>query len=438
MKGRIRFVAAALLLLGATQQSMSAQNTQTRPPCPVIYPDRIWLRGFSVQPPVGDRWCLAALNAGNWALVYWRETGWETETGWERPPRVRERTHGFLTWARLDDVDGGVPKSIADLTSFAEKWISAGGTSVVQLSGKTLLTLKRLPGAALKRGSVVRDDSLGMQCVRYDLEIDERHNKLLAGRTLTYETIGFLCLDLMHPDELIDLSYSELFVKDERPAASLMSRLKPEADAFFRSVWIYRPHDALTVKRYTAAAEAGSVQAQFGLALHFQLEWRFVDAAKWFRTAAEKGHAGAQNNLAAMYAEGKGGLSRDAPLAAHWFRLSAEQGVPEAQYRLAGLYLLGDGVEKDVTEGMKWLRRAADQGFPMAQISLGKRYQEGDGVQWNPVRAYIWLKLGLWRAMDADERKLAEDLLKKLTLALTPNQVVYAERRAAAWRPGEE
>ncbi|SDA97667.1 tetratricopeptide repeat protein [Mesorhizobium qingshengii] len=367
-----------------------------------------------------------------------RESGWESETGWERPPRARDRTHGFLMWARPDEVDGSVPNSIAQLTSFAKKWIGAGGISVVQLSGKTRLTLKRLPGATLKRGRAERDDSLGTQCVRYDLEFDERNNKLFSGKVVTYETIGFLCLDLLHPDQVIDLSFSEWFVKNEPPGVSLMKSLEPEADAFVRSLWIDRPGDVATVERYTAAADAGSVQALFGLALHFQLNGQFADAAKGFRVAADKGHPGAQNNLAAMYAEGKGGLLRDAALAAHWFRLSAEQGVPEAQYRLAGLYFSGDGVEKDAAEGMKWLRRAADQGLPMAQISFGKRCQEGDGVQWNPVRAYIWLKLGLWRATDADERKLAEELLKKLTLALTPNQVVYAERRAAAWRPGQE
>lgn len=312
MDARIGFVAAALLLLGATQQCMSAENAQATPSCPVIYPDRIWLRGFSVQPPVGDRWCVAPLNACNWALVYWRESGWE------RPPRGRDRTHGLLMWARLDDVDGGVPKSMAELTSFAKKWIGAGGISVVQLSGKALLTLKRLPGATLKRGSAVRDDSLGTQCVRYDLEFDERNKKLLSGKALTYETIGFLCLDLLHPDEVIDLSFSEWSVKGEGPAASLMETLKPEGDAFIRSIWIDRPRDAAAAERYRAAAIDGSAQAQFGLAVYFQDIGQYADAAKWYRAAAEGGHAGARNNLAAMYAEGKGGLPRDAAQAAYW------------------------------------------------------------------------------------------------------------------------
>lgn len=120
------------------------------------------------------------------------------------------------------------------------------------------------------------------------------------------------------------------------------------------------------------------------------------------------------------------------------FRLAAEQGNRDAQYELGQLYLAGDGVPKDAAKGRKWIRRAADQGVAMAQFSLATRYQEGAGVPKDSVRAYIWLMLGMSRCADADERNLGQKLLGKIALSLTPDQLVEAERRWAAWRPGEE
>jgi hypothetical protein len=61
MNAAVGFLLGVLLVLGAAPQCLAAQKEQgTR--CPVIYPDRVWLRGFSVQPPVGDRWCQEGPN----------------------------------------------------------------------------------------------------------------------------------------------------------------------------------------------------------------------------------------------------------------------------------------------------------------------------------------------------------------------------------------
>jgi hypothetical protein len=49
-----------------------------------------------------------------------------------------------------------------------------------------------------------------------------------------------------------------------------------------------------------------------------------VEAAKWFRKAAEQGNAGAQYNLATAYANGEG-VSKDYVQAYMWFMLAAAQ-----------------------------------------------------------------------------------------------------------------
>ena len=51
----------------------------------------------------------------------------------------------------------------------------------------------------------------------------------------------------------------------------------------------------------------------------------YREAVKWFRKAAEQGHAGAQANLGFMYDRGWG-VPEDDREAVKWFRKAAEQG----------------------------------------------------------------------------------------------------------------
>ncbi len=50
------------------------------------------------------------------------------------------------------------------------------------------------------------------------------------------------------------------------------------------------------------------------------------EAVKWYRKAADQGHAGAQHNLGWMYANGEGG-ERDPKEAVKWYRKAADQGM---------------------------------------------------------------------------------------------------------------
>jgi hypothetical protein len=50
---------------------------------------------------------------------------------------------------------------------------------------------------------------------------------------------------------------------------------------------------------------------------------------KWYRRAAEQGHAGAQSNLGAIYGEGQG-VPQDYVLAHMWFSLAAAEGNEKA------------------------------------------------------------------------------------------------------------
>ena len=180
------------------------------------------------------------------------------------------------------------------------------------------------------------------------------------------------------------------------------------------------------------AATAGCVRAQFNLALCLERERRWAEAIHWYSVAAERDHAGAQTNLAALYEAGIARLpaaskqtaritaaqaaaalytkaatrghreaqynlalsldqgsskhgSKEA--AAGWYRRAAENGSAPAMVNLGWLYEHGAGVEKCAAEAARWYARAADLGNPEALANLAVCYLNGDGVEVNPAKA---------------------------------------------------
>lgn len=105
-----------------------------------------------------------------------------------------------------------------------------------------------------------------------------------------------------------------------------------------------------------------------------------VEALNWYTLAARQGHAGAQNNLGAMYHNGVG-VPVDTAEAARWYRLAADQGFAMAQFNLALLLGWGVGVPMDEPEATDLLHKAAAQGHIEACSVLGTLYRFGDGVE---------------------------------------------------------
>ena len=52
------------------------------------------------------------------------------------------------------------------------------------------------------------------------------------------------------------------------------------------------------------------------------LQWS--EAVRWYRLAADQGHAGAQQNLGVTYSDGRG-VSKNDTEAVRWYRLAADQ-----------------------------------------------------------------------------------------------------------------
>lgn len=169
-----------------------------------------------------------------------------------------------------------------------------------------------------------------------------------------------------------------------------------------------------------------------------------AESIKWYRKAAEHGHAKAQWEFGDAYHYGAGGVAgvqKDANEMVKWYRMAADQGLLSAQIDLAITYLglharawrhvrtSGLGITPDYTEAAKWLRMAADQGHPECTLRLGSCYEEGKGVGTDHVEAYKWFRLA-----EAEGREEATEKVVSVGLLLTPQERLEAERRIAEFK----
>ncbi len=85
--------------------------------------------------------------------------------------------------------------------------------------------------------------------------------------------------------------------------------------------------------------------------------------------------------------------------ALRWYRMAAEQGHADAQFHMGLMYNNGWGVRKNYAEALRWHRKAAGQGHSGAMGSLGALYDEGLGVPKDHAQARFWFQ----KAADAGE-----------------------------------
>jgi TPR repeat protein len=217
---------------------------------------------------------------------------------------------------------------------------------------------------------------------------------------------------------------------------------------------------AEAVKWFRKAADQGYARAQNNLGVMY-VNGRGVpqddaEAEKWYRMAAEQGYAGAQLNLGILYANGRSlvsDLSREAHSgvmstgnrsvpqdyveAAKWYRRAAEQRDAGAQFNLGVAYATGRGVPKDDSEAAYWYRKAAEQGNAGAQFNLGARYANGRGVPQDDVQAYKWWTLA--KAISSPGSNVYESANKNMELLankMPAAQIARAQQEAAAWTAG--
>lgn len=121
-----------------------------------------------------------------------------------------------------------------------------------------------------------------------------------------------------------------------------------------------------------------------------------IAAMSLLRKAADEGHAPAQSRLADLL----DAAEQDAEAVA-LYRKAAEQGEPAGQYGYGRMLARGEGVTRDVAQGLQWIRRAADARHAPALEALARAHRSGD--------------LGL--ARDAAEAQRLEQLARSMRVA---------------------
>ena len=135
--------------------------------------------------------------------------------------------------------------------------------------------------------------------------------------------------------------------------------------------------------------EAADVMNQRGYTANQRKDYK--EAVRWYRKAAELGHAHAMGNLARKYYRGIG-VPKDHREAFRWYRKSAEKDVLDSVASLGWLYYQGQGVPRDYAEALKWTRKAAEKDNPHALANLGLHYYYGHGVGRDYREAMKWYR----------------------------------------------
>ena len=133
------------------------------------------------------------------------------------------------------------------------------------------------------------------------------------------------------------------------------------------------------VKWYKKAADHGHAKAQYKLGLLYSsksysdVEQNWQTAAYWFEKASDQGYAKAQFWFGMCLAAGKG-ITQDWHKAVDLFAKAAEQGYADAQYRLGMCYMKGTGIDPDRKKAQFWLEKAKEQGHPEAKAIIWRHF----------------------------------------------------------------
>ncbi len=104
-------------------------------------------------------------------------------------------------------------------------------------------------------------------------------------------------------------------------------------------------------------------------------------AFRWWKRAADNGHAPSMFELSLMYEHGEG-IRRNRVKAFQYIKTAAENGLRKAITNLGYCYYWGIGTKRNFTEAVACFRHAIELGDrTIAAYNLGERYYKGQGVE---------------------------------------------------------
>lgn len=188
----------------------------------------------------------------------------------------------------------------------------------------------------------------------------------------------------------------------------------------------------ITTQSLAEAAAKGDPIALFEVASRF-VEGRSgvtedrAQAAKYYKIAADKGHAMSQYRLASMY-EKANGVEQNFSEAQRYYELAANQGNAGAMHNLAVMLTSNAVQTPDFGKAAEWFTKAANLGVGDSQYNLAVLYARGSGVSVDLEEAYKWFAI---TARDGDSD--AADKRDQIAKALSPSQLESAKAKFSKW-----
>jgi len=226
-----------------------------------------------------------------------------------------------------------------------------------------------------------------------------------------------------------------------------------------------RQADTVEQKIYQAAISGRSPAAMYALGVMSDEQSDETEAFRWYKLAAEHGHAESMRRIGDMYAQGHG-VSQDYVAAAAWYRRAVDRrslaaasnlatlcfygfGVPqnyieatrllrsavrsgdaEAQNKLGALYESGVAVTRNLPRAKDLYTRSAAQGYAPAMVNLGLLYIEAMGVGRDDVRGYALVSAGVAIGIPDEMTKLASAEISEASERLDGRRMAEAQFRA--------
>jgi TPR repeat protein len=149
------------------------------------------------------------------------------------------------------------------------------------------------------------------------------------------------------------------------------------------------------IKYYLDAADRGHAGAMNDLGGAFEygigIPKNLVTALVWYERAAELGHTGAMLHLGELNENGLD-VPQDFANARHWYEKAAALSNAASMNSLANLFRQGRGGAPNLSAAADWYLKAAQLGLPSAMYSLGQLSEAGMGMPQNYQAARSWYK----------------------------------------------
>ena len=254
--------------------------------------------------------------------------------------------------------------------------------------------------------------------------------------------------------------YDDAFKEYQRVAEEKDNALAKHALAMFYDFgWGRTPDPVKACEWHEQAAQGEIPAAAEALARCYAegigREVDYAQAATWYQKAADLGIHSTLCSLGALYINGQGvekdtgkGLGlcqqsaeqgsvpamlrlgrfytnntevRDYQAALHWYSTAASYRSVEAEHQLGVMLRDGLGIQRNPLEARAWFERAASKGYVPAYFETAALYinapanpETGLWHEEDLAKAYLWLSITLKRTEDADQRKLAREMMDKV------------------------